>query len=56
MKIIEKKDNFFSIAVKAGEKLVITDGNGVIALSVVVNEDCLLNAYRKIEFAPLSYQ
>lgn len=56
MKVIEKKENFFSIAVKAGERLVLADGNGVVVLQVIASEDCLINAYRKIDFAPLEYQ
>lgn len=55
MKVIEKKDNFFSIAVKSGERMTIADDKGVIILSVVASEDCLINAYRKIDFAPLEY-
>lgn len=56
MKVIDKKDNFFAIAVQEGEKVVIADGNGQIQLQFVVSEDCIINAYRKTEVRPLSYQ
>lgn len=56
MKVIEKKDNFFAIAIQAGEKLVLADGNAKILMSVVASEDCIINAYRKVDFMPLEYQ
>lgn len=56
MRILDKKDNFFSIALKAGEKYVIADDKGAVILSFVVDDECIISSYRKTEVMPLSYQ
>lgn len=56
MKVIETKDNFFTIAGKAGEKVVISDGKNQIVIAFVLPEDTILNCYRKKEVVPLQYE
>ena len=53
--IVEKKENFFSIAVTEGERYNISDSQGKIILSFIASEDAVYMTYRKKEVSPMRY-
>jgi len=52
---VVRKDNYFSIGVKPGEKYTVAV-DGVIVLSTVMGDDCVVNSYVKRESIPMQYK
>ena len=50
-----RKDNYFSISVKAGESYTVAV-NGEIVITVNMGDDCTVNSYVKRDSIPMQYK